>query len=77
MFLVNVLVMCKFVAVVSLGFSTIFMAMWYTILFYYVTLTRTTCTARYPTITPTVIKAYGGYMHTINPSLSSSKKQVV
>ncbi|KAF2896542.1 hypothetical protein ILUMI_09633 [Ignelater luminosus] len=62
---------------ISLASSTIFIVFWYTILLYYTTLTTNSCTARYPTITPTIIQAYGGYMHTVNPSLPNEKKQIV
>ncbi|KAF5302518.1 hypothetical protein FQR65_LT00890 [Abscondita terminalis] len=63
--------------VITLAASTIFIAMWYIILMYYTTLTTTSCRPRYPIYSPTIIQAYGGYLHTVTPSLSKEKKQVV
>lgn len=63
--------------VITLATSTLFIAMWYIILMYYTTLTTSSCRARYPIYTPTIIQAYGGYLHTVTPTLSNEKKQVV
>lgn len=64
--------------VISLTSSTVFIAIWYTILSYYTTLTTNTCRSRYPVYSSTIIQAYGGYIHTVAPSLNSSdKKEIV
>lgn len=58
--------------VVSLGASLIFIEMWYTIVLYYLSLVRAQCSS-YASCSPTIIHAYGGYTHTIQPTMYPNK----
>jgi hypothetical protein len=62
--------------VVCLAASLIFIEMWYTIVLYYISLGRARC-SRYASFSPTVIQAYGGYTHTIQPMTNDPNKPLV
>ncbi|XP_044252703.1 uncharacterized protein LOC123003779 [Tribolium madens] len=64
------------VLLVCLAGSLIFIEMWYTIVLYYVSLGRARC-SRYGSMSPTVIHAYGGYTHTIQPMSNDPNKPLV
>ncbi|CAH1376996.1 hypothetical protein MTP99_018421 [Tenebrio molitor] len=64
------------VLLVCLAASLIFIEMWYTIVLYYISLGRARC-SRYASFSPTVIQAYGGYTHTIQPMTNDPNKPLV